>query len=98
MRAARTRCEPAGTSLMGYRPSTPVRAPIVVPTMVIATLGIGAPAVRSVIVPLTRPLAVCAEADAATKASDETQARLQRARVQFIRHLLSKTGRWPILF
>ena len=41
MRAALTRCVPAGTSLIVNRPSAPVRAPSCVPTTVTETLAIG---------------------------------------------------------
>src|SRR6478609_9342988 len=84
MRAALSRCAPAGTSLIVNLPSAPLRAPSVVPTTVMATLEIGAPAVRSVMVPVTSPLPVCA-ADVVANASDERMATLQRARVQIIR-------------
>src|SRR5436190_9605524 len=85
MRAALSRCAPAGTSLIVNLPSAPLRAPSVVPTTVMATLEIGAPAVRSVMVPVTRPLPVCAADGVAANASDEIRATLQQARVQIIR-------------
>jgi hypothetical protein len=50
-----------------------------------ATLEIGAPAVRSVMVPVTRPLPVCAADGVVATTSDEMMATLQRARVQIIR-------------
>src|SRR4051812_37451552 len=92
MRAALRRCAPAGTSLIVNLPSAPLRAPSVVPTTVMATFEIGAPAVRSVMVPVTRPLPVCAADGVVANASDEIMATLQRARVQIIRRSPEKNG------
>src|ERR1700742_4171581 len=93
MRAARTRRFPEGTPAMVYRPSAPVRAPSVVPTTLIETLATGAPATRSVTVPVMRPVADCAASGNPMSASP----RVMRARVSnlFIRDLLEDVAAVP---
>src|SRR5581483_12462676 len=99
MRAARTRCDPAGTLLMTYVPSGPVRVPNVVPTTVMATFETGASAVRSVTVPAIRPPPAWAAAGAEAPANSNPSATRLTARMRFIRDLLRQVVvREPDLF
>src|SRR5215510_1731211 len=79
-----------GTSLMVNFPSAPVRAPSAVPTTVTDTLAIGAPAVRSVIVPTMRPVVPpCACAPDAQRSRLATaRERVPTARIRVIEEYL----------
>src|SRR6185437_10303862 len=100
MRAVCRRCAPAGTSLIEYRPSGPVRAPSWVPGIVTATLAMGAPATRSVTVPVIRPAVPCAPAipaaSATSRARAGTAARRRRTCVQCMRR--SPLRAWSLEF